>query len=497
MAARMRGNRGRNRLDATSRAVGGDPLHPASPGLRSQRIRRAHIAPRRPNHLDDPVADRHDGLPVADDHHGRAGAGPLDDGPQHPFLGVGVQVCGGLVEQQHRRRRSERAGQAQPLPLSQRQSDAAAARARCPARPAGRPAPHRIRMQRRRFQDRSARRTGSGCRRRCPGPAPGVAAARTAVATTPSWSSSATSTPADGDPARRRQGEPGDHLQRGGLARAVSAGQHRHPTRFDHRGQIARRRPSRPAHAEVFEADLARRARRPSGCPDRARPWARRSARTPCRRRFYRPGRHGIPRRCGAAARTRPAPAAARSDPVARLISPNTRRRPMLTATSATPSVASNSSTSADRNAIRSVAIAERRWAAASSAMRCSGPAARPSARSVGMPAIRSSSRRLQRRHGRQRGRRSVGGRQPDQHHEDRYQRQRDHHDHRRFQVVERDHGDGGRGQDRGQQQGGQVAGEVGPQAVEPAGDHDRGRIALCGQFTGLHGRSPPPAPDR
>ena len=65
----------------------------------------------------------------------------------------------------------------------------------------------------------------------------------------------------------------------------------------------------------------------------------------------------------------------------------------MLTAISATPSVASNSSTKAERKATRSVAIAERRWALASSVMRCSGPEARPSARSVGIPAIRSNSR--------------------------------------------------------------------------------------------------------
>ncbi|CKT66420.1 Uncharacterised protein [Mycobacterium tuberculosis] len=65
----------------------------------------------------------------------------------------------------------------------------------------------------------------------------------------------------------------------------------------------------------------------------------------------------------------------------------------MPTATRATPSVASNSSTRADKNAIRSVAIADRRWSADSSAMRCSGPEARPSARRVGMPAIRSNNR--------------------------------------------------------------------------------------------------------
>lgn len=80
-------------------------------------------------------------------------------------------------------------------------------------------------------------------------------------------------------------------------------------------------------------------------------------------------------------------------NPVVRVISPNTRRSPIPTAISATPRVASNSSTRADRKAIRSVAMAERRCAAASSAMRCSGPAPRPNARRVGIPAIRSSSR--------------------------------------------------------------------------------------------------------
>ena len=76
--------------------------------------------------------------------------------------------------------------------------------------------------------------------------------------------------------------------------------------------------------------------------------------------------------------------------PAARVISPYTSRRPTLTATSATPRVAISSSTSADRNATRNVAIAERRCAALSSAILSAGPSARPRARKVGMPAIRS-----------------------------------------------------------------------------------------------------------
>ena len=79
--------------------------------------------------------------------------------------------------------------------------------------------------------------------------------------------------------------------------------------------------------------------------------------------------------------------------PAVNVISPYTSRIPTLTATSATPRVASTSSTSADRKAMRMVAMAERRCATFSSAMRAVDPAARPSARRVGSPATRSSSR--------------------------------------------------------------------------------------------------------
>ena len=58
----------------------------------------------RPGNLDDVVTDFEDVVPVADDHHGRTGAGPVDNGPQHAGFGCGVQVRGGLVEQQHRGR---------------------------------------------------------------------------------------------------------------------------------------------------------------------------------------------------------------------------------------------------------------------------------------------------------------------------------------------------------------------------------------------------------
>ena len=73
---------------------------------------------RRPGHLDDVIADSEDVLAVADDYHGGPGAGPFDNGPQHPGFGCGVQMRGGLVEQQHRSRRAERAGQPETLPLT-------------------------------------------------------------------------------------------------------------------------------------------------------------------------------------------------------------------------------------------------------------------------------------------------------------------------------------------------------------------------------------------
>ncbi len=105
---------------------------------------------------------------------------------------------------------------------------------------------------------------------------------------------------------------------------------------------------------------------------------------------------------------------------------------------------------------------------------------------------------RLQGRHGGQRRRRALGGRQADQHHEDRDQRQRDHHDHSRFQVVDR------RSRRRWPASGsrraasaGRYRGEIRPQPVEAAGDHHRGGVALRRQLLWVAGPSPPPAPRR
>ncbi|CAB4913623.1 unannotated protein [freshwater metagenome] len=78
--------------------------------------------------------------------------------------------------------------------------------------------------------------------------------------------------------------------------------------------------------------------------------------------------------------------------PASSVISPNTSRSPMPTATSATHSVASNSSTIDDRNAIFSARMVVRRWASPNARTRAAGPCSRPSARRVGKPANRSSS---------------------------------------------------------------------------------------------------------
>jgi hypothetical protein len=65
-------------------------------------------------------------LAVSDDHHRIACARPFDNRVQHSGLGRGIQVSGGLVEQQHRRPRPERTGQAEALPLAQRQAGSVA-----------------------------------------------------------------------------------------------------------------------------------------------------------------------------------------------------------------------------------------------------------------------------------------------------------------------------------------------------------------------------------
>src|SRR6202012_961841 len=70
----------------------------------------------------------------------------------------------------------------------------------------------------------------------------------------------------------------------------------------------------------------------------------------------------------------------------------------------------------------------------------------------------------LQGGHGGQRGRGPLSSRQTDHHHEDRDQRQRDRHDHSRFQVVEPNNKSAYRGQDRRQQQRRKIGGEIGPQ---------------------------------
>src|SRR5271166_3618483 len=97
MAASTRGSRGRNRPAAGSRW-----RRPAAPGFAAPGFAALAIAARGSDgriaqpfveplgdHLDDRVTDRHDPLAVADEHHRRTGACALDDGAQHPILGMG------------------------------------------------------------------------------------------------------------------------------------------------------------------------------------------------------------------------------------------------------------------------------------------------------------------------------------------------------------------------------------------------------------------------
>src|SRR6202012_690018 len=91
MAASRRGKRGRNSMAI---AV----INWRRPAIAAGSDRRiAH--PTFGAHLHHPGADGDNGVAVADDDHRRAGAGTLDNRPQHPLLGTGVQVSGRLVEQ--------------------------------------------------------------------------------------------------------------------------------------------------------------------------------------------------------------------------------------------------------------------------------------------------------------------------------------------------------------------------------------------------------------
>ena len=114
-----------------------------------------------------------------------------------------------------------------------------------------------------------------------------------------------------------------------------------------------------------------------------------------------------------------------------------------------------------------------------------SGPIGPPERAQRGDTGDQIQQARLQGGHRRQCRRRPLRGGQTDQHHEDRDQRQRDQHDERRLQIVERDHDDGGRGEDGRQEQRGQIPGEVGTQPVQAAGDHGRGLAAPGGQRRG------------
>ena len=268
-----------------------------------------------------------------------------------------VEVRRGLVEQQHRRRRAEHPGQAEPLPLAQRQARPRRGRSPCPGRPAARPAPRRNPLHGRRCRGRAADRTDRGCRgTRARHQHRTLRQARPPDPTTPVGRGRRRRRRRPDTAATGRQAE--DGVQQRGLARRRWVRSARSPD------PVRCRRPARRC------AIVAPAARRRCAFPAGRVGSVRRAGRMPCRRRSFRPVRRGTPRRRGAAARTPPAPAASAVRPADSVMSPNTRRRPTLTATSATPSVASSSSTSADRNAMRSVAIAERRWAAPSSAMR-------------------------------------------------------------------------------------------------------------------------------
>ena len=108
------GDRGRRRAPPGS---GRCRPHRGAPGRRGERRGRGA----RPGERDDPVRGGQRGRPVGDDEDGGAPVGGRAQQGQHPGLGVGVEVGGGLVEQHRRVRgvleREQHAGQRQPLAL--------------------------------------------------------------------------------------------------------------------------------------------------------------------------------------------------------------------------------------------------------------------------------------------------------------------------------------------------------------------------------------------
>ena len=149
---------------------------------------------------------------------------------QHFGLGVGIEVRGGFVEQQHRRGGAQRAGQPEPLPLTERQAGAVAAE-------------HGVQTVRQSSQYLVESDSGTGGievdQRAEQGEVLGHRAGNQHRAlreprqlAPPRLGFEVDDIDiVDGDSSRRRPGESGDHLQGGGLARAVRSGQHGHPTR--------------------------------------------------------------------------------------------------------------------------------------------------------------------------------------------------------------------------------------------------------------------------
>ena len=86
-------------------------------------------------HVDDDVADRQHRLPVPDDDHRRACGRPAPRWRRSTrSFGRRVEVRGGLVEQQHRRRRAEHPGESESLALTRATGRHRRGRSRCAAR---------------------------------------------------------------------------------------------------------------------------------------------------------------------------------------------------------------------------------------------------------------------------------------------------------------------------------------------------------------------------
>ena len=401
------------------------PRQPRAQQGQRTRSRGSPTRARGPPPIDDASPTASTGVAVPDDEDGRRRRRPAPTMARSTRASVaGVEMCGGLVEQQHRRGGAEHAGQPEPLPLAQRQADPAAADDGLQPVGQARRAPSSKHAARQALSRSGSGPNSSRFSRTVPGISTGRCASQATSTTSACGSRSVTSTPST----RTRPdaaGQAEDRLQQRGLADAVRAGEDRDPA-----GSHGVSRPGvdrRGGRRELVRTD---RRGRPTAAAGRLRSSIEREAPLSaavfpsCAAWNSAPTRRSGQNTSGASSSAVSASAS--------VISPNTRRRP--DADRDQRDAERGKQFEHQRGQERDAQRRHRRTAMGRTEF------GDPGRRAVG--AAQRAQRRdardeveqpgLQRGHRGQRRRRPVRGGQADQHHEERDQRQRDQHDQRR-----------------------------------------------------------------